>query len=124
MRITNLNGTDYEVYSAKDKFLIKSTNGLYSSIYSVDKKFGERVSINVEGEKYLAGELKVMNSPYFSDIIYVVKNGNGNATMYYNNNQLITTINSENIYLSNDLKKIYYLTEFYFEKKYGDIKYI
>lgn len=121
MRIANLNGTDYEVYSGKDKFLIKSTNGLYSSIYSVDKKFGETVSINVEGEQYLTNELRVINSPYFSDIIYVVKNGNGNATMYYNDNQLSTTINSENIFLSNDLKKIYYFTEFNMTKNTGTL---
>lgn len=119
MRITNLTGTDYDVYSLKDKFLIKSTNGLYSSIYSVNKKFGETVEIKVEGEQYLTNELKVINSPYFSDIIYVVNKGNGNATMYYNENQLSTTINSENIYLSNDLKKIYYFTDFNLQKNTG-----
>ncbi len=41
--------------------------------------------------------------------------------MYYNNNQLITTINSENIYLSNDLKKIYYFTELNLKKNTGTL---
>ena len=111
MKINGLpDSGEFSIYLGKDKFIIDHIVGNNHNIYSVPKDFGNVVDAKVEDENVNTTNLKILTSPYISDVVYVVKSNN-NSVLYFNDQELTTPVESDYVCVSNDLKQIIYFTD-------------